>query len=352
MLSKTGYEVVDRLLKTFDDKYKLAKKKEDGTLLPWVICTQCNAMKRLYKWQNGITKSNPRSNIESHVCVNQEGDKQPKIHQMTLKELGSFRSEIATEFSRILLKYPTVSVLSGTGICNDVSNFISNFTSTKKKRFKFDVSRQNVAATTKELAQAKVAVNRDLFKKNYSQSSILIDHWTAHGRNFLAIIARIYDQSNSKVDQILLHFDEANKDHTAKGIYEDIKPYVQEKIELPLPIVFDNCNTMIAVDRYSDGNVFKIYCLEHKLAIINKNLHKKPIFKTLDEKLAQINAYFNYRHDSFNLPLKPPQYSSATRPWRSHLHNYKVILLQANFWNFPENLRGTFLKNFNLDLDL
>ena len=45
-----------------------------------------------------------------------------------------------------------------------------------------------------------------------------------------------------------------------------------------------------------------------------------------DSKLSQVNSYFAYRHGKFNLPLKPPTSFSQTRPWRSHLNNYRVYV--------------------------
>ena len=104
-----------------------------------------------------------------------------------------------------------------------------------------------------------------------------------------------------------------------------MKPYIFKNVCIPLPVVSDNCSTMVALNKYSDGAIFKIFWIEHKLAIIDKNLHKNSQFSHADAQINAINSYFNHRHGQFNLPMKPPQYASATRPWRSHLHNYKVI---------------------------
>lgn len=85
---------------------------------------------------------------------------------------------------------------------------------------------------------------------------------------------------------------------------------------------------MKAVESCSHGTIFKIYCLEHKLSIIEKNLHKTELFSKHDSMISSINSFFNYKHDKFDLPLKPPAYGSTTRPWRSYLHSYKVYFFK------------------------
>ena len=102
---------------------------------------------------------------------------------------------------------------------------------------------------------------------------------------------------------------------------------MKEQGQFPLPVISDNCNLMKAVEKYSDGKLFKIYCLEHKLSIIEKKLHKRDIFAKNDSMLTNVHAFFNHRHQRFNLPLKPPSYGSTTRPWRSYLNSYKVNYL-------------------------
>lgn len=219
LVEKTGIAKVDKHFGTFDEKYRMVS--DEDCILPFIRCNACENVWRLYKFQNGLTKSNPRSNIESHLC--NETRTQAKIDQITPKDMGQYRDEVSKSFSQILSRYPTISTQAGTQLMNDIANYVSSFTIMRKKNFNFNLSRQNISDKTKDLARAKAAKNIDQFCANYDQSSILIDHWSAHGRNFFAIIARVYDfqaltESNPcPVNEFLLHFSEANSDKSAKG---------------------------------------------------------------------------------------------------------------------------------------
>ena len=123
----------------------------------------------------------------------------------------------------------------------------------------------------------------------------------------------------------------------------------------------DNCGTMIRAGKIS--TMFrKIYCAAHKLAKINDRLHQENVFKKVDLCLTKLNAFLNYRHQRYNLPLKPLTSTSSNRPWRSHLKNYEITLrnyaeyellklkLGDNFPNLPDKIMLMKLFEFQKSL--
>ena len=149
----------------------------------------------------------------------------------------------------------------------------SELTISGNRPIKFDLDRHYLANTQLQIGKQAIAKNFILFQQN--PSTLVIDHWSSHGTNFLAIITRI--NMNGKISEHLLHFDIANADKSALGITNDIMPYVTEKY-FPVPIVSDNCATMLAMDKFSSDKFFKVYCLEHKLAICKNSIHLQDKF--------------------------------------------------------------------------
>ena len=213
--SSTHHEVIKSHFKSFSENYRLIYYNQ--TILPVIHCTVCEKFWWLYKLYNNRARSNPRSNIENHTCV--EAANQPTLVQLNTKELGSIRTDVSKEFASIIAKYPTISINSGVSLANDVSNFIADLTLKRKKVYNFDISRQLVSKELKLAAKSKANQNIEKFTEGFNQSSIVIDHWSSHGRNFFAILARTFDNELFDVVENIIHFAEANENKSAKGIY-------------------------------------------------------------------------------------------------------------------------------------
>ena len=130
----------------------------------------------------------------------------------------------------------------------------------------------------------------------------------------------------------MLGFFEANTDKSAQGYIADLNTLIKQP-EVEIPVMSDNCATMKKVGKISK-RFKKVNCAAHMLAKIDDKLHKIPQIEKLDSCLSKLNAYFNYRHDRFDLPLKPQTSKSTTRAWRSHQENYRVTL--RNFERYEE----------------
>lgn len=210
----SGFSIIDKHFDTFGADYQLVFST-DNVLLPYIHCSNCEKFWQLYKLYNGLVRSNPRSNIVNHNCS--KATNQPTLNQLSLTELDNYsRSECSSQFAKIIAKYPTISTNSGVMLANDIANFVGQFSIKKKKTFNFNISRQLVSKEIKEIAIEKASANFSIFKENFEFSSIVADHWSAHGRNFFAIIARIF-LPDFQIKEFLLHFGEANADKSAKG---------------------------------------------------------------------------------------------------------------------------------------
>lgn len=71
----SSHEVVNAHYKTFGENYRLIAR--EGKLLPVIHCIVCEKFWFLYKLYNNRVRSNPRSNIENHTCV--EAANQPTL---------------------------------------------------------------------------------------------------------------------------------------------------------------------------------------------------------------------------------------------------------------------------------
>ena len=282
----------------------------------------------MYSKPADLVRSNSKSNIVNHKCAkNIDPLVMDDFQLSTLPD--KLRSVFTKKLAKILTNYPTISTNAGVAFANEVCTLASEITIQTKKQFGFDASRQKVSKDQRNIGNELIEKNKKIHFEN--QSSLVIDHWSCHGRNFLAIISRVI--VDNKPREMLLHFDLANRDKTSRGITEDLQPFLKAN-GLPVPIISDNCSTMVATEKYSENKFFKVFCLEHKLAIVENKLHKNAFFADIDKKILAINQFFNCRHEKFDLPRTPPRYKSATRPWRSNRENYEIFI--ANFDRYIE----------------
>lgn len=307
----------------------LADKHEKA--IPFVICTDCKKVwpshKLTYdKANNVVVRTNSRSNYVNHKCHGTMRE-QVRIDAQQKENLSiKARESYCTFLAKALVKRSTISTNAGVLFANEIANYVSSSTMVTKKNFLYDVSRQNCSKTIIDIGNSKLKQNIEFFMTNYESSSLILDHWTSHGRCFLGIIARTCVLQNNKREIIenLIDFKEANLDKTANGIVQDFKHLVVDQ-KLILPIITDNCRVMCNLGKFN-SNIVKIFCIEHKLVRIEDKLHQLPFFKEHDKQLTLINAYFAFRHGKFDLPRKPLSSISATRPWRSNLLNYQIAI--------------------------
>lgn len=273
------------------------------------------------------------------------------------------RKEIVQFLGQLITRYPTISLNSGVKFADEVANYVANLSNKTKKNFEFDISRQAVSKSIFAHGKEIFESTKKIFFENYDQSCVILDHWSSHGRSFIGIIARMF--IDDEIIEKLVEFKEASVDKSSLGIFTDFESFVR-KSGFPLPIITDNCRTMIGLSKQSKF-IFKIFCLEHKLAIIESKIHKNIMFKKIDDKITLINSFFSYRHGKYNLPLKPPNSVSQTRPWRSNKLNYSIFIANNDSYlrisaaepNFPDipslfeveqlsSFENSFCANFDL----
>lgn len=269
-------------------------------LLPTIKCKNCLKVFFLYKWSDKKNDkyTNSASNILSHAkCTH---NLQPRITQYKDSPLpNDLRQDVVEFYAHELCQHNTISFLAGTQLLNECAKFISKLTIKCGKTYNYDISRQNVSDTTNEVGKENLENNLNYFFKNAQNSSVIIDHWSHHGYNFFGIIGRTVNKKYS-CDEYLLSFAPASADKTADGIYKNLLD-VLPPITTPIPIISDNCATMVAaLNGYKNSGgrekVFKIYCIEHFVAKIDEKIHAIDFVRKLDKQINAIDSYFNYRH--------------------------------------------------------
>lgn len=178
--------MVNQHFSSFDGKYRLIVHKTTNQLLPYIHCSKCKKFWQMYKLyekdDSKLVRSNPKSNIVNHKCSEAKTLASLKLFQKS--ELSQdLRLNVAEFFAQNIAKFPTISINAGTQLLNEVAGFISDISAKYKKNYKFDISRQNVSKRMHELASTMLQENISNFGKNYSRSSLVIDHWSSHGRN-------------------------------------------------------------------------------------------------------------------------------------------------------------------------
>lgn len=354
MVAQCEFKLINDFFNSLPSDFRMVRETRTKKLLPFIVCKDCLHSWFMYRINKaGMVRSNSKSNYVNHFCS--KSTDHTLIDSMKAYNLDdNARNHFSDIFSTILSKFPTVSANAGVQIMNECATAVSEYSARTKKPYNFDISRQHVSKKLKSKAQSKAQDNRNFFLEHYESSSLIIDHWSNHGSNFLAIISRTW--LNDEVCEKLLHFDIASNDKSSQGIVNDFNQYLAPS-DTGLPIISDNCSVMVALDKYSNSQFFKIYCLEHKLSRIESKLHLNNFFAEIDSKLALINSYFNTRHSKFELPLKPPKRHSTTRPWRSYLVNYTVFCKNFDryieiskqdpaFPDVPEILQVLKLKEF------
>lgn len=179
----------------------VVKSNEDPSHL--IFCDACSKCWELIKIQpNKSIRSNSTTNLQHNCAPN----KPLKITDIVKNELSQTQREtISIKYAEILGKHPTVSLNSGVEILNAVSNFVSQLTIDSRKNLNINLSRKHVSASMKTIGIEKLKKNREVFQNNYRRSSIIIDNWTGHGKNFLGILARTTVDDN-KVHEYILDF--------------------------------------------------------------------------------------------------------------------------------------------------
>ena len=243
---KESFSVFAIFFADLPTKYSMIREVETERLTPFITCDSCSKVWWMYTKPNDTVRSNSKSNINPHNCT-PPGSEQATLDESTFHPLTNLqRQQLSKEIAQILAEEPTVSTHAGVKIANRGANIASKLTMKARKPLKFDLSRQNVSKTQIELGKEIIKSNLQLYEAN--PSSLIIDHWSSHGRNFIAIIARSID--NGSVKETLIHFAIANDDKSAYGITEDVMPFLKEKT-LPVPIISDNCSVIVAMEKYS-----------------------------------------------------------------------------------------------------
>ena len=337
-VAQTGIKKIDELLKLNPEKFKIIMDP-DKKIWPYIGCTECKQFWFCYKWNNGQVRTNSRSNYINHKC-NLVQELVRIDHSLKENLSKEIRNDYIQFLAKTLPKFPTISLNAGVELANKIANYSANISFKTKRNFKYDGSRQTVSQSILSQGNDIMTSNKNLFFEHYDEACLILDHWSCHGRSFIGIIARML--IDNEIVERVVEFKDASNDKSSYGIFQDFAMFTKES-KFPLPIITDNCRTMVSLSKHSKF-IFKVFCLEHKLAIIESKLHKNSIFKKIDDKITLINAFFSYRHMKYDLSLKPPTSFSQTRPWRSNRLNYRVfiqnydsyVMIQASEANFPE----------------
>ena len=302
ILSEVDQKWDDFVSKNFKKNYieKYLMVLINSKISPFIYCKNCNKFFATYKWSETQKKiyNNASSNILKHAkCSKSIQPKLPNFSKTTLPP--SLRSEIAKLYALEISKHPTISFNAGVDTFNKIANHISSLAIKASRNYEFDVSRQFVSEQHALIGSDQKTKNSKFFASNSKNSSLVIDHWSKAGTNFLGIIARTTD-NHYKVNEYLLCFNQASSDKSGDGVFQDLISKVPS-FSSRLPVTSDNCFAMnAALAGYKNGpersRTKKIYCIEHILAKIDENVHKISPIKKLDAMIADINSFFNYRH--------------------------------------------------------
>ena len=232
---------------------------------------------------------------------------QPKLTDVVKSKLTlEQRQAFSTFLAEKIATHNTISLLSGTSFANEIANFVSNMVARSGKNYEFNLSRQHVAESIQKLGNMCSEKAAARLKNNYNFTSLIIDHWSKGGYNFLGIIARTVSK-NFQVSEFLVSFKIANSDKTANGIYENLLQYIHPDLGT-IAIISDNCSAMIAAidgklnsatgNREGRPGVYKITCLEHLASNFDERVHKIEEIYKIDQMIQKISSYYNYRHKS------------------------------------------------------
>ena len=315
--------------KPFVGSYYALVNKDTGKTYPHIQCKTCNQYFQMYKWsesQNRIYR-NSNSNILKHAkCRNKDQALLADFNKETLT--AQLRTTFGRIYAKFLITHPTVSFLSGIEIMNDIANEVSNVVTRYKKNFDFNISRQYVTELVGQLGREKQQESIKFFQKFAESTSLVIDHWTNSGTNYIGVVANSVDQ-NLKIHRYVLAFEVASTDKSGHGIYENVLKIIQIVLKVKIPVISDNCPSMVVAwdgrkNQSGRDEFYKVYCLEHILCKIEEKLHKSQFFKDFNSNLNKLDAFFNHRHEKFMLELKPLNTLSTTRPWRSRTEQVKI----------------------------
>lgn len=273
----------------------------NGEMLPSIQCKDCSKVFLMYKWsdkKNGVY-TNTASNILNHAKCTVRFYNQPTIdifkpHALT----PSLRDAFCNLYADIISQHPTISVKSGVEIMNSVANFASKIAMQHSKTYDIDVSRKLVGKKIIDNGKEQARKNRDYFAKNYENSSMVIDHWSKAGSNFLGVIGRTIKEDYS-VNEYLLHFTPASDDKSGDGIHSQVVSLLPQS-NICLPVISDNCPSMIAAlsgykNKAKRTQVCKVFCIEHYLAKVDEAIHRLKMVKDLEKTINEIDSFFNYR---------------------------------------------------------
>ena len=325
------YSNIQKIFDSLESKYRLVY--DNDQILPFLYCQACTKFFVFFKVDpHKKIRNNSKSNFVNHRCVLLNDavkiTNYRKPANMKLPMRQSINAIIADQIAR----HPTMSIQSSVDFFNKVSTDLQTLILNNGHPVTFDIDRKTVGKKIIAIGQNVKQQNLDFFTANIKSSSLTFDHWTKNGSNFFGAIGRTaYEDFSFK--SYIAGFFKADLDKSAKGYLADLNKLVPGECS-ELPLMSDNCNTMKRLSKIS-SKYRKIFCASHKLAIIDEKLHRESVISKIDAELVKINSYFNYRHNSFDLPLKPQTSTSATRAWRSHKENYETSL--RNFEHY-ENL--------------
>ena len=323
LAKSTIFSNIQTVFDSYAEKYFLVFNQQQ--ILPFIHCGTCKLFRNMYKLDpHGKVRNNSRTNIENHKCKIVKETPKIAAYKTAVNMSLPVRQAITGIVSDEIAKRPTMSIQASTDFWNAAFTRVQPLLLNIGHPIKSDISRQTVSKEIIEKGQNLINRNLEFFNQNLTTSCIIFDHWSQHGKNFFSAIGRTA-QANMKFKNYVLGFFEASPDKSAIGYLGDLKKLLKSSTNVEIPLMSDNCASMVKV-----GNITKkfkkVHCAAHKLATLNDRIHKLPNIAQLDNCLNKINGFFNYRHQKFNLNLKPKTSTSSTRSWRSHHENYSISI--------------------------
>ena len=338
-----AYDNIQKAFNVYDAKYRMVFRDDEPSVLPYLFCSTCRQFFRFFKLDpKGAVRKNSTTNVVNHRCSKAQilVDESIKNYQAPIGMPSEMRAELSDIIAELIAEKPTLSQLATVDFANKLLSRAQGCVLRIGRKVNFNFDRKSIGSKIIKFGQEVKAMNLKMFNENATSSTVIFDHWSKNGFNFFGAIGRTFLDDSSLVENCLGFFI-ANADKTSQGYLKDLDSIIASQ-NIKVPMMTDNCSTMVKAGKIS--NKFrKVFCASHQLAKIDDKIHQVEAIKNVDKQLTKLNAFFNYRHQKYNLNRKPLTSTSDTRPWRSHVLNFEVTL--ANYSQY-EVLKKDFGSKF------
>ena len=135
-------------------------------------------------------RNNSKTNFIHHDCSSTITKAEPLIHFVKPVEMSlSVRQQLSDKIALLIAERPTLSINCATDFANKILDVCQSDILRSGRPFNFNFHRNTISSKIIEMGMNQKKENLEMLNSSLPFVTIIFDHWSQHGVNFLGAIA-------------------------------------------------------------------------------------------------------------------------------------------------------------------